>query len=136
LVLGVGYAALRHLAAEPKLATLRPRRRGLAHILLEKPWHPFGTALVIGVIAIGAWPLSTAAGRPAGLGITTPSANTAGFLVTGDVELVDWGVFLILGILIGAFIAAKASGEFRLRVPDATTMVRSISGGTLMGVGA
>ncbi len=136
LVLAVGYAAARHLAAEPRLATLPAQRRGLAHLLLEKPWHAFGTAVVIGVIAIAAWPLSTAAGRPAGLGITTPSANTVTFLVTGDVELVDWGVFLILGILIGAFVAAKGSGEFRLRVPDATTMVRSISGGTLMGVGA
>ncbi|WP_454086309.1 YeeE/YedE family protein [Georgenia sp. Marseille-Q6866] len=136
LVLGVGYAASRHLAAEPKLASLPPRRTGLAHLLLEKPWHAFATAVVIGVIAIVAWPLSTAAGRPAGLGITTPSANTVAFLVTGDVELVDWGVFLVLGILVGAFIAAKASGEFRLRVPDATTMVRSITGGTLMGVGA
>ncbi|MEE6282029.1 YeeE/YedE family protein [Georgenia sunbinii] len=136
LVLAVGYAAARHLAAEPKLATLPARRRGLAHLLFERPWHAFATAVVIGVIAIIAWPLSTAAGRPAGLGITTPSANALTFLVTGDIELVDWGVFLIAGILLGAFIAAKASGEFRLRVPDATTMVRSISGGLLMGVGA
>ncbi|WP_324652507.1 YeeE/YedE family protein [Georgenia sp. H159] len=136
LVLAVGYAAIRHLAAEPTLATLPPRRRGLAHLLFEKPWHAFGAAVVIGVIAIVAWPLSTAAGRPSGLGITTPSANTVTFLVTGDIELVDWGVFLILGILVGAFIAARGSGEFRLRVPDATTMVRSISGGVLMGVGA
>ncbi|MEE6272827.1 YeeE/YedE family protein [Georgenia wangjunii] len=139
-VLAVGVAALasRHLAAEPKLAiaTLPPRRTGLAHLLLEKPWHAFGTAVLIGVIATVAWPLSAASGRNAGLGITTPSANVVSFLVTGDVELVDWGVFLVLGILVGAFIAAKASGEFRLRVPDATTVVRSISGGALMGVGA
>lgn len=136
LVLAVGYAASRHIAAEPKLATLPPRRRGLAHLLFDKPWHAFTAAVVIGVIAIAAWPLSTAAGRPAGLGITTPSANLVTFLVTGDVELVDWGVYLILGILLGAYVAAKGSGEFRLRVPDATTMVRSIAGGTLMGVGA
>ena len=138
LVAGVGYAAFRHLAAEPrtKIATLPPRRSGLAHLLVEKPWHAFSAAVVIGVIAIVAWPLSTLSGRPAGLGITTPSANLLTFLVSGDIEMVDWGVFLILGILVGAFIAAKASGEFRLRVPDATTMVRSISGGALMGVGA
>lgn len=136
LVIGVGYAALRHLAAEPTLATLPAQRTGLARVLFDRPWHAFSTAVVIGVIAIVAWPLSTAAGRPAGLGITTPSANTVGFLVTGDVEMVDWGVMLILGILIGAYIAARGSGEFRLRVPDATTMVRSVTGGTLMGVGA
>ncbi len=138
LVLGVGYATTRHLAAEPRsrIAALPPRRTGLAGLLFERPWHAFATALVIGAIAIAAWPLSTAAGRPFGLGITGPSANLAGYLVTGDVELVDWGVFLILGILLGAYIAAKGSGEFRLRVPDATTIVRSIGGGALMGVGA
>ncbi|HLR97411.1 MAG TPA: YeeE/YedE family protein [Jiangellaceae bacterium] len=135
---GVLVLALRHLAAEPKtkIATLPPRRSGLAHLLFEKPWHAFATAVVIGIIAIVAWPLSAASGRNSGLGITTPSANSVTFLVTGDIELVDWGVFLILGILIGAFIAAKGSGEFRLRVPDSTTIVRSISGGALMGVGA
>src|SRR5699024_10242086 len=79
---------------------------------------------------------SAASGRNSGLGITTPSANSVSFLVTGDIELVVWGVFLILGILIGAFIAAKGSGEFRLLVPESTTIVRFISGGALVGIGA
>src|SRR5690625_1881303 len=138
LVLGVGYAVARHLAAEQRtpIVGLPPRRTGLARLLFEKPWHAFGAAVVIGIIAILAWPLSFASGRQAGLGITGPSAHLARFLTTGEVELVDWGVFLILGILIGAYIAAKGSGEFRLRVPDARTMVRSISGGALMGIGA
>ncbi len=139
LTLGVGALTVHHLradAARLKLATLPPRRTGLAHLLFEKPWHAFATAVVIGIIAIAAWPLSAATGRNAGLGITTPSANWASWLVTGDVTLLDWGVFLVLGILIGAFIAAKASGEFRIRVPDSTTIIRSVVGGTLMGVGA
>jgi uncharacterized protein len=141
LVAALGAAVLylvhRHLSV-PRLpvAKLPARRTGLAHVLLERPWGAFSTAVVIGVIAILAWPLSTATGREAGLGITTPSANTVTFLVTGDVELVDWGVLLVLGLLIGSFVAAKASGEFRVRVPDATTTVRSIVGGVGMGVGA
>ncbi|MBX4373179.1 YeeE/YedE family protein, partial [Mycobacterium tuberculosis] len=71
-----------------------------------------------------------------GLGITTPTANLLNFLVTGADGKLDWGVMLVLGILVGSFIAAKATGEFRVRVPDATTTVRSIAGGLLMGVGA
>ena len=43
---------------------------------------------------------------------------------------------LVLGLLVGAFYAAKASGEFRLRVPSAEQAVRSVIGGVLMGVGA
>ncbi|MCG7323640.1 YeeE/YedE family protein [Arsenicicoccus bolidensis] len=136
LVAAVGWATVRHLSRQSRMATLPARRSGLAHLLLEKPWHAFATALVIGLIAIAAWPLSFAAGRPDGLGITTPSANLVRWLVTGNGASVDWGVFLVLGLRVGSFVAAKASGEFRVRVPDARQVTRSVVGGTLMGVGA
>ncbi|MBP3036210.1 YeeE/YedE family protein [Arthrobacter sp. zg-ZUI100] len=130
--------AVRHHLRKPKftMAALPASKSGLAHLLFEKPWNAFATAVVIGLIAIAAWPLSWATGREAGLGITTPSSNAVNFLVTGDAELVDWGVFLVLGILVGSFIAAKGSGEFRIRVPDANTVLKSLGGGALMGVGA
>jgi uncharacterized membrane protein YedE/YeeE len=118
------------------LATLPASRTGLAHLFAEKPWGAFSTAVVIGVIAIIAWPLSWATGREAGLGITTPSSNVVNFLVTGDAELMDWGVYLVLGILGGSFVAAKVSGEFRIRIPDVATTLKSLGGGALMGVGA
>jgi len=137
LVAGVGTLVARELRRPRRVvAALPAERTGLAHWLLEKPWHPFVTALIIAAIAIAAYPLSFAAGRKAGLGITTPSANLTGYIVTGDPSKIDWGVLLVLGILVGSFIAAKASGEFRVRVPDATTILRSIVGGVAMGVGA
>ena len=52
--------------------------------------------------------MSASTGRIAGLGITTPSANIVQF-VTGDASLINWGVFLVLGIFIGSYIAAKGS---------------------------
>ena len=48
-------------------------------------------------------------------GITTPSANVLQYLVTNDNSFINWGVFLVLGIFAGSFIAAKASNEFRVR---------------------
>ncbi|EOS0226016.1 thiosulfate utilization transporter TsuA/YeeE [Escherichia coli] len=116
-----------------KVATLPPRRTGIAHILFEKRWHPFVTAVLIGLIALLAWPLSEATGRMFG---TSPTANILQFLVAGDVKYINWGVFLVLGIFVGAFIAAKASREFRVRAADAQTTVRSGLGGVLMGFGA
>ena len=92
--------------------------------------------MLIGLIALAAWPLSVATGREFGLGITGPSANIMQFLVTGDGKFINWGVFLVLGIFIGSFIGAKASNEFRVRVPDATTILRSGLSGILMGIGA
>ena len=119
-----------------KTVKLPARRAGLGHYLADIPWNPWVGGVLLGIIAIAAWVLSTAAGRNGGLGITTPSAKIVTFLTTGDVALVDWSVMLVLGILLGSFIAAKLSGEFRWRVPDATTIRRSAGGGLAMGVGA
>jgi len=123
---------------KPKIAIpkMKAKKTGIAHILFEKRWPPFVTASLVGVIAIVAWVLSEATGRMAGLGITTPSANIIQYLVMGDAQYLNWGVFLVLGLFISSFVAAKGSGEFRLRVPDAKTIVSSLFGGILMGFGA
>ncbi|WP_115723671.1 YeeE/YedE family protein [Alysiella crassa] len=125
-----GYLVWQHLRKpQAKIASLKPKKTGLAHILFEKRWHPFITAILVGVIAL-------ATGREFGLGITGPSANILQYLVMGDGKFINWDVFLVLGILLGAFFAAKMSNEFRVRVLDATIVIRSLIGGVVMGVGA
>ena len=123
---------------KPKIAipSPKPRKTGLAHLLFEKRWHPFITAIFVGIIAIVAWPISAASGRNASIGITTPSANILEYLITGDNVYINWAVFLVIGIMVGAFFAAKASKEFRLRVPDGRTCAASFLGGLTMGFGA
>lgn len=131
------WVVYRHLSRpQPKIASLKPKKTGLAHVLFEKRWHPFVTAILVGLIALAAWPLSVATGRNFGLGITGPSANLMQYWVMGDTQFLNWGVYLVLGILLGSFIAAKASNEFRVRVPDTTTVLRSAAGGAIMGIGA
>ncbi|MFC7375284.1 YeeE/YedE family protein [Brachybacterium sp. GCM10030267] len=127
---------VRRSAGRAKAASLPARRTGIGHYLADVPWTPWVGAVLLGLIAIAAWVLSTASGRNGGLGITTPSAKIVTFLTTGDITLVDWSVMLVLGILVGSFLAARLSGEFRWRVPDAPTMLRSAGGGVAMGIGA
>lgn len=110
-------------------------------VTLEQSWparplHPYLAGALIGVLGVIAWPLSAATGRNDGLGITTPSAHVMGYTVTADPKYLNWGTLLVIGLFIGAFIAAKATGEFRVRVPDARTAVRAIVGGIGMGIGA
>jgi Predicted transporter component len=138
LVLITGYLVWTRLKKEKKfyIPESTPQRKGLAHLLFEKRWHPFITGILIGIVALVAWPLSLITGRVGGLGITTPSANLIVFLTTGNAGVLNWPVFLILGILVGAFFAARLSGEFKFRTPDTKTMVHSLEGGVLMGVGA
>lgn len=123
-------------AAQPKIAQLAAKKTGVAHLLAEKPWHVYTTGAIVGVLGVIAWPLSAATGRNDGLGITTPSSDLVRFVTTGDATRINWGALLVLGILIGSYLAAKASGEFRVRVPSGTQAVRSVAGGVLMGVGA
>src|SRR5699024_9780353 len=123
----------RYLANNARLANLsrmvlQPKRK--------RPLHLYAAGASIGVTAVIAWPLAAATGRNSGLGITTPTANSLQYTVTGDEGLIDWGVLLVLGLFVGAFFAAKATGEFRIRMPDATTAMRSVVGGLMMGVGA
>lgn len=134
----VGWLVHRQLAASRgrKVATLPPRYTGIRHLLFEKTWSPFLSAVIIGLIGIVAFPLSYATGRQSGLGITTPSADWVAWFTSGGSESLGWGPMLVLGILIGSFVAAKASGEFRVRVPDARTVLHSVGGGALMGIGA
>lgn len=129
LAIGTALAARHYLATEKKAVRLDVP-------FWKRPLHLYTAGALVGLIGVIAWPLSAAAGRNSGLGITTPSANIATFITTGDVERLDWGVMLVLGLFIGAFAAARATGEFRLRVPDATTATRAVVGGCLMGVGA
>lgn len=123
---------------KPKFAVpkLKQKFTGVRHYLFEKKYHPFVAAIAVGIIALIAWPVSESTGRMYGLGITTPSANLVQFFVTGDLKLLDWGVFLVLGIFLGSYIAAKGAREFKWRLPDKKTIRNSIIGGVFMGFGA
>lgn len=138
LLVGIVLIIVINQLRKPKviIPSLKPKRTGLAHILFEKRWHPFVTATLIGFIAMISWPLSAATGRISGLGITTPSSNILIYLTTGDTAFIDWAVFLVLGIFVGSFTAAKLSNEFRFRMPDTKTAINSFIGGNLMGFGA
>ena len=141
VVLAAGTAALvrralRRAAARPVGLEPAAQRRGVNHLLFERAWNPLVTAVLVGLVAVVAWPTSWASGRHDGLGITTPTSNLLGFIVTGERDRVDWGVLLVVGIILGSYLAARASGEFRVRVPSASVINRSVAGGLLMGVGA
>lgn len=113
LTLVTAFYVYKHLSKPSvKIAALKPKKTGLAHLLFEKRWHPFFSAVLIGLIALAAWPLSVATGREFGLGITGPSANIMQFLVTGDGKFINWGVFLVLGIFIDHSSALKQAMNF------------------------
>lgn len=113
-----------------------PEKKGFYQLVFGRGWNPLFTGAAIGVIAIVAWLTSAATGRDGGLGITTPTANWLVFLTDGDVSHLGWGTWLVLGILVGSFFAAKGAREFKWRTPEVTRLKSSVIGGLLMGFGA
>lgn len=129
--------AVRHLKKpSPPVARLRARRTGVMHWLFEARWHPFVSALLIGIIALLAWASSMASGRAGGLGISGPSAQLFSLAIDGNTAFFGWAGFLLCGIFFGSLAAALGSRECRLRYPGHREVVKGACGGLLMGVGS
>ena len=102
----------------------------------QKGWSWARSGITIGLIATFAWPISALTGRDYGLSITEGIRTIFGFLFTGDVDPLTWGSFMWLGIVPGAYLAARSHREFAWRAPGAQRLLQALGGGLLMGVGA
>jgi uncharacterized membrane protein YedE/YeeE len=99
------------------------------------PWRKTGIAL--GLVAALAWLSSAWSGDlHYGLRMTGPSASLLFYLAGGDSSNLDWGVFELLGIPLGAFFAARWNREFHWRSPRPERLMQQAAGGAVMGVGA
>jgi uncharacterized protein len=107
----------------------------LGERIFKHAWGWRTTGIVIGLIGMAAFPLSAATGRNYPLGITGGWVGFSRTLVTGQ-NFISWEVLLVLGIVVGGFIAAIIAGEFALRAPEPKMMLQSFGGGLLMGFGA
>lgn len=99
-------------------------------------WSWRKTGLAIGLVAALAWAASEGVGRNFGLSITGPTGSLVRYVTNADSSVVGWGTWLIVGLPLGAFVAAMGAGEFKWRAPAPERMVGQLIGGFLMGFGA
>ncbi len=65
-----------------------------------------------------------------------PVGNAIQYLMTFTGSTIDFGIAVVGGVIAGGFLAAKASGQFRIEAfMDAGDMQRHMIGGALMGMG-
>jgi len=102
----------------------------------DNEWGWLTTGFLIGMVAIIAWPFSAAAGRNYPLGITAGWINITQKLLNFSGVQINWIGWLIIGTVVGAFIAALIARELKLRVPPAKRLFITFGGGLLMGFGA
>jgi uncharacterized membrane protein YedE/YeeE len=107
----------------------------LSEKIFKHGWGWAATGVVIGIIGILAYPLSAAAGRNYPLGITGGWINIWQSLIVPE-KFFSWEGLEVLGIVIGAAVAALIAGEFALRAPEPKVILQTFLGGFLMAFGA
>ncbi len=121
-----------------------------------RQWSPYIVGVLIGVLNIGALLVSK---KP--LGASTSFTKLGGMIYSlfdkkkveateyykNKIPEVDWGVMLVIGIVIGAFISSMLSGDFKLltvpqmwssEISDSFSLRFSASliGGLFLGIGS
>lgn len=90
----------------------------------------------------GAWAITGSEAKWAGWILAQAGVNTGGVEYWGSVLFrggditVTVDMLMIISVIVGSFIAAKLSGDFRLRWPKVERLHNPVVGGLLMGVGS
>jgi hypothetical protein len=110
----------------------------------RSPVH-VAAGLAVGLLVVAGWALTGLADdemaarptAPASLTFIRPVGDTLQWLsLYTATPMPGFGVASVLGALVGAFVAARATGRFRLATfADTSDTVRNLAGAALMGVG-
>ena len=95
-------------------------------------WNWWVTGVAIGIVGI----LAFLAFKNYALGISGGWFGFLNALISGNLEKLNWFTFLVIGVVLGAAIAAIIAGEFKLRAPSARRLLQQFIGGLIMGIGA
>ncbi len=103
-------------------------------------WTWRRTGLLLGLVGAAAWPLAALADRYFGMSVIPGTVDTVRFAGGGDVSFEGgfggWDILFVFGLPLGAFIAARRGGEFKLSVPKPVSLAKMTVGGFGLGVGA
>ena len=121
----------RHYKTHKLKFSLPKRYSGLRHLVCEKIWPKEIIVVLCGVLMAAGFYFSNRAGRNGGFGII----SWLHVIVNNNYGL-NWASTLVAGTILGSFITTLISGEFALVGTNAVTIVKTMIGSILMGVGA
>jgi len=94
------------------------------------------TGVVMGLVIVLGWYLSALGGSPTGITFAANTGHLLTYPLVGYPNRVSWGMVLILGVALGAALAAWHTGQFAWKPVPGFTIVKLFAGGLTMGVGA
>jgi uncharacterized membrane protein YedE/YeeE len=89
--------------------------------------------VAIAIVGIIAWPLSSLAARDFGM---TVVPGTVSLLAEPVTRLISWDVLFVLGIPLGAFVAARRTGPIAASKVSVASASKNFAGGFGLGAGA
>jgi uncharacterized membrane protein YedE/YeeE len=107
--------------------------------IFKKSWNWLVTGIGIGIVGIISFPIAATAvtGRNYPLSITDGWIQWVKVVILNiEGQVVNWIAAMVLGIVVGAFIAALIAGEFKFRFPKPLMIGQAFLGGLIMGYGA
>ncbi len=96
-------------------------------------WTWQRTGILMGLVGIAAWPLSSLAARDFGMAIVP---GTVSLFTEPLRRLMSWDVQFVPGIPLGAFVAARRSGPVTASKVSAMSASKHFAGGLGLGAGA
>ncbi len=99
-------------------------------------WRWPVTGSVMGAIIVLGWYLSSFGGASVGITFAENTGHVLTYPLVWFPNRVTWGMVLVLGVPLGAAVAAWRHGQFAWKLPAGFTGVKLFGGGLVMGIGA
>jgi hypothetical protein len=136
LILAVVLAIIWLVIGFKNIGKAKKENVPLGTAIFKKGWGWLAAGIVIGLINMGAFYSSTLAGRSYPLAITSGWIGIAKEILGVADFTMGWDSWLVIGIILGAFVAALIASEFKIRWPGWGMLLQTFCGGLLMGFGA
>lgn len=94
------------------------------------------TGMLVGVLIAVGWWTSTFGEPPTGITFAINTGQALTYPLVGYPNRLNWSMLLLVGVPIGAYLAARQSGEFRWKLPPGWSLVQLFAGGLIMGSAA
>jgi len=94
------------------------------------------TGVIVGALAVLGWYTSTFGDAPTGITFAINTSHIFTYPLIRYPNRVNWSMLLLIGVPVGAFVAAWRNGEFAWKLPQGFTIAQLFAGGLIMGVGA
>jgi hypothetical protein len=99
-------------------------------------WRWPVTGGVMGAIIVLGWYLSSFGGAPVGITFAENTGHLLTYPLVWFPNRITWGMLLMVGVPLGAAVAAWRHGQFAWKVPPGFTSLQLFAGGLVMGIGA